>query len=124
MEQGSIFSNLTIASDLISQLIDNSSKIDNTTNKMLYEKYSYCVNIICKKLSNFSIITMSHKIDSDKAKEIATRFLEQHYSILEVKQAVLEDEIWTVTVTLSSSDDKIRKVRIDAKTGKIIDWSK
>ena len=67
---------------------------------------------------------MNVSIDSDKAKEIAIRFLEQHYSIIEIKQAVLQDDIWTVTVLLSSTNDQIRKVRIDAKTGRIIDWSK
>ena len=67
---------------------------------------------------------MSLSIDSNKAKEIATRFLEQHYSVLEIKQIALQDNIWTVAVLLSSSDDQIRKIRIDAKTGKIIDWSR
>ncbi|HEV2193812.1 MAG TPA: hypothetical protein VGR54_09370 [Nitrosopumilaceae archaeon] len=67
---------------------------------------------------------MSLGIDSGKAKEIATRFLEQHYSVLEIKQTVLENDIWTVTALLSSSNDQMRKIRIDAKTGRIIDWSK
>ena len=67
---------------------------------------------------------MNISIDSDNAKEIAIRFLEQHYSILEIKQTVLQDNIWTVTVLLSTSNDQMRKVRIDAKTGRIIDWSK
>lgn len=70
------------------------------------------------------VTTVSLSIDSNNAKEIATRFLEQHYSILEIKQTVLQDGIWIVTVSLSSFDDQIRKVRIDAKTGRIIDWSK
>ena len=67
---------------------------------------------------------MSVSIDSNKANEITTRFLEQHHTIIEIVQTILQDDIWTVTVLLSSSGDKIRKVRIDAKTGKIIDWSK
>jgi len=70
------------------------------------------------------VITVNLGIDSNNAKEIATRFLEQHYSVLEIKQIVLQDGIWIVTVSLSSFDDQIRKVRKDAKTGKIIDWSK
>ncbi|HEV2193364.1 MAG TPA: PepSY domain-containing protein [Nitrosopumilaceae archaeon] len=70
------------------------------------------------------ITHLSLSLDSNKAKEIATRFLEQHYSVLEIKQTVLENDIWTVTVLLSSSNDQMRKIRIDAKTGKIIDWSK
>ena len=67
---------------------------------------------------------MNLSIDSDKAKEIARKFLEQHYSIHNVTDAVLEDGVWTITVLISSFGDQIRKVRIDAKTGRIIDWSK
>jgi len=70
------------------------------------------------------VSTVSVSIDSNKAKETATRFLEQHYSVLEIKQTILQDDIWTVTVLFSLSDDRIRKVLIDAKTGRIIDWSK
>ena len=70
------------------------------------------------------VITVNLSIDSDKAKEIAIRFLEQHHSVIEVKQNVLQDDIWTIIVLISSSNDQIRKVRIDAKTGRIIDWSK
>ena len=65
---------------------------------------------------------MNLSVDSIKAKEIAIRFLEQHYSIIEAKQAILQDDIWTVTVLLSPND-QIRKIRINAKTGTIIDWS-
>ena len=68
--------------------------------------------------------TLNVVIDSHKAKELAIRFLEQHHSILEIKQATLQDEIWTVTVLLSSSHDQIRKIRIDSRTGTIIDWSR
>jgi len=67
---------------------------------------------------------VSLSIDSNKAKEIAIRFLEQHYSVIETKQTDLQDDIWTVTVLLSSSDDQIRKIRIDAKTGNVINWSR
>ena len=63
-------------------------------------------------------------IDSDRAKEIMTRFLEQHHTIVEIEDAVLNDDIWTVIALLSSPNDKTRKVRVDAKTGRIIDWSK
>jgi hypothetical protein len=63
-------------------------------------------------------------IDSNSAKEIATRFLEQHHAIIQIEDAVLQDGIWTVIVLLSSHKDPVRKVRIDAKTGTIIDWSK
>lgn len=70
------------------------------------------------------VATVSLIIDSNKAKEIAIRFLEQHYSVIETKQADLQDDIWTVIVLISASNDQIRKIRINAKTGRIIDWSK
>jgi len=70
------------------------------------------------------VVTAGLSIDSGKATEIATRFLEQHYSVLEIKQTVLQDDIWTITISLSSFNDQVRKIRIDAKTGRIIDWSK
>jgi len=70
------------------------------------------------------VATVSLSIDSNKAKEIAIRFLEQHYSVIETKQTDLQDDIWTVTVLLSSQNDQIRKIRVNAKTGRIIDWSK
>ncbi|HEV2193220.1 MAG TPA: hypothetical protein VGR54_06350 [Nitrosopumilaceae archaeon] len=70
------------------------------------------------------VSTASVSIDSNSAKEIATRFLEQHHTIIEIEHTVLQDDIWTVIALLSSVGDNIRKIRIDAKTGRIIDWSK
>jgi len=69
------------------------------------------------------VVTAGLCIDAFKAKEIATRFLEQHHSIIEIEHAALKDNIWTVIALLSASGDPIRKIRIDANTGKIIDWS-
>jgi len=69
------------------------------------------------------VATANPIIDSGKVKERAIRFLEQHHTVLEIKQTVLKDGIWTVTVLLSSPNDQIRKIRVDAKTGMIIDWS-
>lgn len=63
-------------------------------------------------------------IDEEYAKEIAKRFLEQHHSVHYIKEAVLEDDIWTVTLLISSFGDQVRKVRIDAKSGMIMGWYK
>ena len=63
-------------------------------------------------------------IGEDKAKEIATRFLEQHYSVINVANAVFKDNTWTVTVLISSFGSQLRKIRIDAKSSRIIDWCK
>lgn len=61
-------------------------------------------------------------IGDDKAKEIATRFLEQHYSVINVANVVFKDNIWIVTVLISSFGHQLRKIRIDARNSRIIDW--
>ncbi|MFI5405560.1 MAG: hypothetical protein ACHQ1D_03490 [Nitrososphaerales archaeon] len=66
------------------------------------------------------ITVVNHGIDSDKAKEIAIKYLEQHHSVIEATQAVLKDDIWSVTVSTSSFGEQARKIRIDAKTGRIL----
>lgn len=63
-------------------------------------------------------------IGEDEAKEIAVRFLEQHYSVINVTKAAFEDGMWTVTVLISSLGTKLRKVLVDAKNSKVIDWYK
>jgi len=66
----------------------------------------------------------SISINSDRAKEIAEIFIEQHYSILEIKEPMLEDGIWTVRLLISAFGEQPRTIRIDAKNGRIIDWNK
>jgi len=61
-------------------------------------------------------------VDSNAAIGIASRFLEQHYSILDIKDAAIKDHIWIVTVVVSSFGESVKKIRIDAATGEIIDW--
>ena len=63
----------------------------------------------------------SAKIDHRKSIEIARKFLEQHHSILNIN-AVLEGEIWLVTAIVGLSKNNVKKVRIDANTGKILDY--
>lgn len=63
-------------------------------------------------------------IGEDEAKEIAVRFLEQHYSVINVTKATFENGMWTVTVLISSLGTKLRKVLVDAKNSRVIDWYK
>lgn len=63
---------------------------------------------------------VNHGIDSEKAKEIAIRYLEQHHSVIEATQAILKDDVWSVTVTTSSFGEQTRKIRIDANSGRIL----
>ena len=53
-----------------------------------------------------------------EAKEIAKKLLEQHFSII-VAHAVLKGEEWIVTAKVGFLPDQIKKVVIDANTGKI-----
>lgn len=57
-------------------------------------------------------------IDSKEAIWIATRFLEQHHSIL-CADASLEDSEWTVTARVGIMPEHVKKVRVDAASGRI-----
>jgi len=70
------------------------------------------------------VAMQSININSNKAKGIAEIFIEQHYSILEIKEPALEDGVWVVQALVSAFGEQPRTIRIDAKTGRIISWSK
>jgi len=61
-------------------------------------------------------------VDEFKAKEIARKFLEQYHSII-VSEVILEDEIWTVSAKTGLMPKDIKKVMIDAETGRILGYS-
>lgn len=62
------------------------------------------------------------KINEYQAIEIAKRFLEQHHSVSGAK-AVLNGKEWIITTSIGISKNNVRIVRIDAKTGKILDYT-
>ena len=65
---------------------------------------------------------MSGKLDEPKIEKIAVRFFEQHHDVHNVKVIGFENGIWLVEGEISSSSGKrIRKLKIDDKTGMIID---
>lgn len=61
-------------------------------------------------------------IDEYKAKEVAKKFLEQYHSVI-VTKAILEHNEWSVSAKVGVSQRAIRKVRIDAATGRILGYS-
>jgi hypothetical protein len=63
------------------------------------------------------------KVDSHRAKSIARIFLEQYYPITIFKGAILYGNIWTVAMDVGLVRNEIIQIRIDAKTGKILDYS-
>lgn len=62
------------------------------------------------------------KIDSYQAAHIARKFFEQYNSGVEIKDLDLKDGIWFVTVGVDFLFEKIKKIEIDAYTGKIIQY--
>jgi hypothetical protein len=52
---------------------------------------------------------------------IATRFFEQLNSDVFVKNIVMVDNVWIVTLSIGS-DNKIRQIKIDANDGKILGY--
>lgn len=62
------------------------------------------------------------KIDKRHAIDITTKFLEQHHST-GAATAVLKGTEWFVTMRVGISKNDIRKVRIDANTGKILGYT-
>lgn len=62
------------------------------------------------------------KITRQQAIEITKKFLEQHHSISNAS-ADLREGRWFVTMCIGMSKSDTRQVRIDANTGKILDYS-
>ena len=58
-------------------------------------------------------------IDKDTVKQLAEKFFGQQQSNVMVRKAVSKGSTWIVTVS-TGMPPVLRKVRIDAKTGKIL----
>lgn len=62
------------------------------------------------------------EITAKIAEKAAENFLQQHYSILEIKEVALKNGVWEVTVLTSAFGERVKRVMIDAKTGRITNW--
>ena len=62
-------------------------------------------------------------IDLIKVKTIARTFLQQLYSTVIFKHAVLQENIWTVTMDVGLVREQIIRVKIDASSGVILGYS-
>ncbi len=61
-------------------------------------------------------------MDKLKAEQIARSFFEQQHDVHDTRAVSFENGIWLVEGEVSSGfGESIKKLRIDAKTGKIID---
>jgi len=59
-------------------------------------------------------------INKSKAITIATRFFGQLNSDISLKNAILEGDVWKVTVQTGMTNTKTKQVSIDANNGKIL----
>lgn len=55
-----------------------------------------------------------------QATAIATKFLEQYHSNVQLKEIVLDGDVYLVTLETGLLEKKIMQVKVDAKTAKII----
>jgi hypothetical protein len=60
------------------------------------------------------------QIDASKAIDMAREFLKQSYTTIVLKNIVMEEKIWIVEYNVGFLQDNLKKVKIDANTGKII----
>jgi len=74
-----------------------------------------------RRLRSNQSYTPHTKIDALKASEIARRFLQQSYSTITISKTLLDGNAWTITTNVGLTKDEIIQVKIDSKTGKIID---
>lgn len=58
-------------------------------------------------------------IDSNKAREIAIRFLEQYYDVSDV-HTILEGQAWKILATVGLPNMRMKTVLVDAQSGKIL----
>ena len=65
---------------------------------------------------------MSLRIDEEKAKEAARRFLGQYHNVVDT-EATLENDVWLVTAYLGFASTQKRTVRVDASSGKILGYT-
>lgn len=62
------------------------------------------------------------RVDSYRATGIARKFFEQYHTGVEIKDMELKDDVWLITVGVGFLFEQIRKIEIDADTGRIIQY--
>ena len=63
------------------------------------------------------------RIDKKKAEKIAEDFLLQYNSTITFESSLLEGEIWIVISKIGLINKKIRRIMIDANTGRILSYN-
>ena len=73
-----------------------------------------------RRLGSDQSHTPQTKVDALKASQIARRFLQQSYSTVTISNTLLEGNMWMITTNVGLTKDEIVQVKIDSKTGKIL----
>ena len=60
------------------------------------------------------------RVDALRAWQIARRFLEQSYSTVTISNAFFEGDAWIIVTNVGLAKNEIIQVKIDSKTGKIL----
>lgn len=61
----------------------------------------------------------TNAVDSDKAREIAIKFLEQHHNVSDAC-AILEGQTWRVLARVGLPNMRMKTVLVDAQSGRIL----
>ncbi len=60
------------------------------------------------------------QVEKSRAIAIALGFFEQQNSDVSLKDAIMEDNVWIVTISIGVMNPQTRQVRIDANSGKFL----
>ena len=62
-------------------------------------------------------------ISQKKAEKIAQDFLDQYHDTSTIEYAFLENEIWVITAKIGLVNQQVRKILIDAQSGRILSYT-
>lgn len=62
-------------------------------------------------------------MERKRAEKIAENFLQQYHSTITIESASLEGSIWVVAAKIGLVNKQIRRISIDANSGKILSYS-
>ncbi|HYL67280.1 MAG TPA: hypothetical protein VEU72_09070 [Nitrosopumilaceae archaeon] len=62
-------------------------------------------------------------MDRKRAEKIAENFLQQYHSTITIESVLLEGEIWVVAAKIGLGNKRIRRISIDANSGRILSYT-
>lgn len=61
---------------------------------------------------------------AEEAVEIAEKFLERYHPFLALEEVKKERDAWSIEFDIGALKPKLVRIRVDARTGKVVDVSK